>query len=75
MVALTRQSVNRHLFNILLVEAKSTSRSTSSSLQCDATPVVMGSEEENAVPNQHASGKRKLGKYVPASAFESNTSH
>ena len=27
-VALTRQSVNRHLFNILLVEAKSTSRSS-----------------------------------------------
>ena len=50
-VALTRQSVNRHLFNILLVEAKSTSRSLSlsSSVQCDATPVVMGSEEENAV--------------------------
>ena len=48
-VALTRQSVNHHLFNILLVEAKSTSRSTSSSVQCDAKPVVMGSEEENAV--------------------------
>ena len=43
--ALTRQSVNRHLFNILQMEATS----TTSSGQCDSTPVVMGSEEENAV--------------------------
>ena len=48
--ALTRQSVNRHLFNILQVEATS----TTSSGQCDSTPVVMGSEEENAV--RYASG-------------------
>lgn len=47
--ALTTQSVNRHLFNVILLETKS-----SSSLSCEATPVVMGSEEENAV--RYASG-------------------
>ena len=50
MAALTRQSVNRHLFNILQMEATS----TTSSGQCDSTPVVMGSEEENTV--RYASG-------------------
>ena len=47
--ALTTQSVNRHLFNLLLLETKS-----SSSLSYEITPVVMGSEEENAV--RYASG-------------------
>ena len=47
--ALTTQSVKRHLFNLLLLETKS-----SSSLSYETTPVVMGSEEENAV--RYASG-------------------
>ena len=47
--ALTTQSVNRYLFNLLLLETKS-----SSSLSYETTPVVMGSEEENAV--RYASG-------------------
>ena len=42
--ALTTQSMNWHLFNLLLLETKS-----SSSLSCEAAPVVMGLEEENAV--------------------------
>ena len=49
MQALTTQSVNRHLFNLLLLETKS-----SSSLSSETTPVVMGSEEKNAV--RYASG-------------------
>ena len=49
MQILTTKSVNRHLFNILLLETKS-----SSSLPSETTPVVMSSEEENAV--RYASG-------------------
>ena len=44
--ALTMQSVNRHLFNLLLLET--------SILSYETTPVVMSSEEENAV--RYASG-------------------
>ena len=46
---LTTQSINRHLFNLLILET-----SSSSSLSCKTTPVVMSSEEENAV--RYASG-------------------
>ena len=49
MQALTMQSVNLHLFNLLLLETKSIN-----SLTYETTPVVMGSEEENAV--RYASG-------------------
>ena len=47
--ALTTQIVNRHLFNLLLLETKS-----SSSVSCEVAPIVTGSEEENAV--RYASG-------------------
>ena len=46
--ALTTQTVNRHLLNLVLTEGKS------ASVQTEAEPVVMGSEEENAV--RYASG-------------------
>lgn len=47
--ALRMQSVNRHLLNLILVEEKSAPSS-----QTEPGPVVMGSEEENAV--RYASG-------------------
>ena len=49
MPALTMQSVNRHLLNLLFAGEKS-----GTSLQPEPGPVVMGSEEENAV--RYASG-------------------